>query len=102
MAQGRRNNFANYSEATPGRIAGLTEQDLSAREVAQQVGCNIKTVELWRRKFRELGPDGLKDHRKQNKRPKKMTPEQDTQILLRKILFEQQNTCFLKSTSLLD
>ena len=80
MAQGR-NNFANYSEAMRGRIVGLTEQGLSAREVAQQVGCNIKTVELWRRKFCELGPDGLKDHRKHNRRPKKTTPEQDAQIL---------------------
>lgn len=80
MAQERRNPFANYSEGARGRIVGLSEQGLSAREVAQ-VGCNIKTVELWRRKYRELGPDGLKDHRKQNRRPKKTTPEQDAQII---------------------
>ena len=52
----------------------LNKQSLSAREVAQQVGCNIKTVELWKRKYRELDPNRLKDHRKQNRRPKKNDP----------------------------
>ena len=59
---------------------GLTKQGLSAREVAQQVGFNIKTVKLWRRKYRELGPNGLKDHRKQNRGLKRTIPEQDTHI----------------------
>jgi len=45
------------------------------------MGCNRRTVALWIKKHEEGGINSLQDHRKNNRRPQKTTPEQNEEIV---------------------
>lgn len=77
--QEERNAFANYPPSVRGEIVGLHRAGMSQREIRGRVGCNKKTVSLWIRRANG-GTNALSDHRKNNKRPLKTTPEQDVQL----------------------
>lgn len=49
-------------------------------EISQQVGCSMKTVRLWIRRYAQGGPLALADHRKYNHPPRKTTLIQDEVI----------------------
>lgn len=73
--------FANKSVITRGRIVGLLQANVHANVVAELCNCNIKTVYLWKKKFREHGEAGLLDHRKLNHRPRLTTVDEDLLLL---------------------
>ena len=75
-----RNIYSNLKPQDRGRIIGLYEAGHKKTEIANIIGCNRHTVSLWIKKYEEGGMDSLKDHRKNNKRPKKTT-EQDQEII---------------------
>ena len=81
----RINIYANLSQADRGQIIALYQVGLSKQDISQIVGCNRKTVTLWINKFNEGGLAALEDHRKYNTGPRKSTPEQDEDIIMRVI-----------------
>ena len=54
---------------------GIHLAAMHPHEIRKAVQCNIKTVRLWIDRYEEGGDAALRDYRKNNKRPKKMTPE---------------------------
>lgn len=75
----QRNIFANLSEGDRGRIIGLYESGGRRSDIVQTVGCSERTVDRWITKHRAEGT--LKDHRKNNTRPRKTTAQQDQNIV---------------------
>ena len=78
----QRNIFENLKSADRGRIVGLYQTDHSKAEIAHIMGCSRPTVALWIRKY-EGEINNLEDHRKNNSRPQKTTPEENQEIIRR-------------------
>ncbi|XP_043267671.1 nucleolar transcription factor 1-B-like [Venturia canescens] len=75
-----RNIFSNYRPSVRGRIVGLHRAGSTRQQIREELGCNIKTVNLWINKYEAGGDGALKDHRKNNKRPLKTTPDEDVRL----------------------
>lgn len=73
--------FATKSPIIRGRIVGFRQANVHHDVVAELCDCNVKTVFLWDRKFREHGVEGLRDHRKSNHRPRLSTVDEDLLLL---------------------
>jgi transposase-like protein len=59
-----------------GRIVLMLADGLSGREVARQLGIARHTVDLWRTRFREEGPESLLRDRPGRGRRARLRPEQ--------------------------
>ena len=75
-----RHRFGNLSVQIRGRIVALAQSRWEENKIRDEIGCDIRTVRLWIRRFQERGDPGLADHRKNNRRPKKTAPDEDAAI----------------------
>ena len=53
---------------------------MTSQQIAQAIPCSVRTVYKWIEMWQERGEDGLSD-RKNNRAPRKTTPEQDAAIV---------------------
>lgn len=65
------------TEFDRGRIIEMWELGASIEEIARLIPCISKTVCKWIQRWQEKGQEGLIDQRKNNKRPRLLTAEED-------------------------
>ncbi|XP_026829123.1 uncharacterized protein LOC113562825 [Ooceraea biroi] len=72
------------SEINRGRIIGMWEHGASLEEICNRIPCSVKTARRWIRAWQQGGEEALRDHRKDNRRPRKRTAE-DNDALVRQV-----------------
>lgn len=67
--------------STRGRIVGMHEAGLNVTDIAVHVQCSRVTVHHWLRVYTQRGEAELRNHRRNNRGPRKTTPQQDADII---------------------
>ena len=75
-------------------VRDLLSRRRSLKEIAGELGVTRRTVYNYFRRFRQHGPEGLKDHRRGSHR--KITPDEEAAILACKKESPQQSARFIR------